>query len=231
MSKIDISKKVLIITLLIFAVLTAAFTFAHNMQQSNFLELEEGDTLNNVERVQNAVFTEQGYLDYLVRDWACWNDTYRFIDDRNQKFIDVNVQNETLAGLKINVMLFVDNSGSVVYAKAVDINTEEEVSVPQELFEMVKNEALLTRNETDTISGFVLLDKAPMFVSCHPILTTKYKGPVKGTLIFGRYFDDSLLDSFKEATRSSLMMYRVDEELPPEVREKFKDFSKSLESL
>ncbi|MGB9929198.1 MAG: CHASE4 domain-containing protein [Methanosarcina sp.] len=171
--------------------------------------------------------TEQGYLDYLVRDWACWNDTYRFIDDRNQKFIDVNVQNETLAGLRINAMLFVDNSGSVVYAKAIDINTEEEVPVPEELFEMVKNGTLLSKNESDIISGFILLNKAPTFVACHPILTTKYKGPPEGTLIFVRYFDEDLLGSFKEATRSSLTMYRVDRKIPEEVREKLKDFSKA----
>ncbi|MGB9929573.1 MAG: CHASE4 domain-containing protein [Methanosarcina sp.] len=227
MSKIDISKKVLIITLSIFAVLTAAFTFSHSMQLSKFLELEQNDTLNDIERIQNAVNTEQGYLDYLVRDWACWNDTYRFIDDRNQRFIDVNVQNETLAGLKINVMLFVDNSGSVVYVKAVDIDSKKEVSAPQELLDMVKDGTLLTKKENNIISGFVLLDKNPMFIACHPILTTKYEGPVKGTLIFGRYFDDDLLGSFKKATRSSLTMYRVDREIPEEVRGKIKDFSKA----
>ena len=96
MSRIDISKKVLIITLFIFAVLTAAFTLTHSMQVSNILELEQNDTLKNVERVQNAVSTEQRYLDYMVQDWACWDDTYKFIEDKNYKFIDVDIQNQTL---------------------------------------------------------------------------------------------------------------------------------------
>jgi len=224
-SKIDISKKVLVITLLIFAVLTAAFTFSHNMQLSNFLELEQADTLANVERVQNAVSTEQGYLDYIVQDWACWNDTYKFIDDRNQKFIDVNIQNQTLATLRVNVMIFVNNSGSVVYAKSIDVHTAEEKPLPKDLRELIKNGTLVTKSDNDTIRGFVLLDEGPMFISCHPILTTNYTGPSKGTLIFGRYFDRPLLNSFKESTRSSLLMYRVDESMPHDFQTKVNNFS------
>jgi len=223
-SGIDISKKVLIITLLIFAVLTAAFTLTHKMQLSNFLELEQTDTLQNVEKVQNAVLTQQGYLDYINQDWACWDDTYKFIEDGNQKYIDVDIQNETLASLRINVMIFVNNNGSVVYAKSVDTYTEKEKPVPKELLKLIENGTLLTKNDKDKISGFVLLDEDPMFISCHPILTTKYLGPSRGTLIFGRYFDDSLLESFKEITSSSLLMHRVDRDMPPDFQAKLNNF-------
>jgi sensor domain CHASE-containing protein/signal transduction histidine kinase/HAMP domain-containing protein len=221
----DISKKVLLITLLIFAVLTSAFTLTHNMQLSNFLELEQADTLENVERIQNAVLTEQGYLDYLVADWACWNETYRFVEDRNQQFIDETILDQTLVGLKLNVMIFVNNSGSVVYSKAVDLNTSEETPVPESLLKLIENKTLLVESEDKPIRGFVLLDENPMYISCYPLLTTDGKGPMRGTLIFGRYFDLSLLDSFKEATCSSLLMYRVDRDMPSDFKTKLKNFS------
>jgi PAS domain S-box-containing protein len=223
----DISKKVLIITFLIFAVLTASFTFTHAMQLSNFLELEQADTLSNVERVQNAISTQQGYLDYITQDWACWNDTYRFVEDRDQRFIDETIKNETLVSLRTNVILFVNDTGSVVYAKSVDINTGEEKPISDSLSRLVEEGILLTKSENDKISGFVLLDEGPMFISCHPILTTYYKGPMKGTLIFGRYFDSTLLDNFKNTTQSSLLMHRVDEDVPPDFKTKFKSFSES----
>ncbi len=224
MSAIDISKKVLIITLLIFAILTTAFTFTHNMQLSNFLELEQADTLKNVQRVQNVISTEQGYLDYINEDWACWDDTCKFIKDGNQKFINTNAQNETLSSLRINVMIFVNNSGSVVYSKAIDANTGEEEAVSKELIKLVENGTLLTKTKEDRISGFILLDKDPMFISCHPILTTKYQGPSRGTLIFGRYLDSALFGSFEKLTRSSLTMHRVDRDMPPDFQAKFNNF-------
>jgi len=191
------------------------------------LELEQADTSENVERVQEAIFTEQTYLNNVVQDWACWNDTYSFIEDGNQQFIDSNIQNQTFAGLKINTIIFVNNTGSVAYAKSVDINTGEEELVPEGLLKLIEDGTLLTKSENGSISGYVLLGKDPMFISCHPILTTNCNGPVKGTLIFGRYFDRALFDSFKEVTRSSLLMYRVDRDMPSDFQTKIKTFSES----
>jgi len=54
------------------------------MQLSNFLELEQQDTLKSVERVKNAITTEQNYLDCTIRDWAFWDDTYQFVEDKNE---------------------------------------------------------------------------------------------------------------------------------------------------
>lgn len=212
---------------MIFGVLMAAFTLTHNMQLSNFIELEKVDTEGNVERVQNAISTEQGYLNRTVQDWACWDDTCRFVEDKNQKYKDANLQDQTLAGIKVNVMLFVNNSGSVVHAKSVDIYTGEERPIPEKLLRLVEDGTLLSKSENDKKSGFVLLDENPMFVACHPILTTKYNGPMKGTLIFGRYFDDVLLNSYKESTRSSLLMYTVDEDLPLDFHTKLKSLSEN----
>ena len=195
------------------------------MQLSNFRELEQNDTLKNVERVQNAIAIQQKDLDYLVADWACWNESYRFVEDRNQRFINETIKNETLAVLKLNVLIYVNDSGSVVYAKAVDIGTAKEQPVPKDLLKLIKDKTLLTKSENETIKGFVLLDKDPMFISCHPILTTEYKGPMRGTLIFGRYFDKPLLDNFSNATRSSLSIYRVDREMPPDFQTKLNNFS------
>lgn len=181
--------------------------------------------MENVERVQNAVSTQQKYLDYSVHDWACWDSTYEFIEDRNQEYINVNLQNQTLAGINVNVMLFVNESGSVVYEKSVDIDTEEEVEAPADLLKLVEDGTLLTKTENDTLRGFVLLEENPMFISCHPILTTNSNGPAKGTLIFGRYFDNALLTSFEDATCYSLTMYRADNEMPTEIQSNSISFS------
>ena len=135
----DISRKILVLTILIFVALTAVFTFIHTVQLSNFLDLEGEDTSGNVERVQNSIFSEQKYLDYLARDWACWNDTYMFVDDGNQEFIDANLLNETFEGLKIDVMIFVNNSGSVVYAKSIDSVTGRDIQVPKDLLELLSH--------------------------------------------------------------------------------------------
>lgn len=164
----DISRKILMLTILIFMALTAVFTFIHTIQLSNFLDLEEEDTSGNVERVENSIFSEQKYLDYLARDWACWNDTYMFVEDGNQEFIDANLLNETFEGLKIDVMIFVNNSGSVVYAKSIDSVIGRDLQVPKDLLEFAENGTLKTRIENESINGFILINKDPIFITCHP---------------------------------------------------------------
>lgn len=52
-----------------------------------------------------------------------------------------------------------------------------------------------------------------------------YKGPVIGTLIFGRYYGKDLLDYFEESTHSSLLIYRVDRPMPADFQEKFSNGS------
>ncbi len=106
------------------------------------------------------------------------------------------------------------------HAKSVDIYTGEEKPIPEKLLKMVEDGTLLSKSENDIKNGFVLLDEDPMFISCHPILTTNYEGPMKGTLIFGKYFDNTLLESFKEDTQSSLLMYRVDRDMPFDFQDK-----------
>ncbi|WP_440944858.1 CHASE4 domain-containing protein [Methanosarcina sp. T3] len=193
--------------------------------------LEQADTLKNVERVQNVVYTEQSYLNNMVKDWSCWDDTYHFIEDVNQDYVSVNLQNQTLAGLKVNVMLFVNETGSLVYSKSININTGEEKPIPADLLKLVESGAFSAKSEDDVIRGYVLVDEVPMYISGHPILTTRYEGPMKGTLIFGRYFDGDLLDYFRENTRSSILMYRADEDMPPEFQAKFQNISNFHEGV
>jgi sensor domain CHASE-containing protein/two-component sensor histidine kinase len=221
----DTRKKVLIITLLLFIGLTSVFTFTYNMQLSNFVGLEQDETLTNVERIHSAISTQQQYLDYTTLDWACWDDTYKFIEDKNKQYVDTNIQNQTFDSLKINVIIFVNTSGSIIYGKSIDIYTGEEKPIPKNLLKLIKNRNLLTKAENDNISGFVLLDEDPMFISCKPILQTNSEGPVRGTLILGRYFDSFLLNELKNSTYSSLLMYRVDRSMPSDFEVKYNRFS------
>ncbi|MDI9394836.1 MAG: CHASE4 domain-containing protein [Euryarchaeota archaeon] len=174
---------------------------------------------------------EQTHFEFIVNDWLCWNKTYHFMEDKNQQYIDVNLQNKTLAGINLDVLIFVNNSGEVVFAKSVNSSTAKEEPVPDELFSMIEDGSLLTKGDNDSISGFILLDKNPMFIECRPIVSTKFKGPSRGTLIFGRFLDEELLDSFRSVTRSSIIVYGVNEKMPPDFQMKIGSFSDNPDKI
>ena len=74
-------------------------------------------------------------------DWANWDDSYNFVQDRNEAYIESNLYPESLATINVNMLLFIDTSGQLVYGKAIDLQSLEEKPVPQDLI------SYLSRND------------------------------------------------------------------------------------
>jgi sensor domain CHASE-containing protein len=93
----------------------------------NVNELEERDIRRSSELALNTLTDELTYLGAISSDWAAWDDTYAFIVDRNDAYIQSNVVDVAFTGLDINLMVFLDISGHIVYARAFDLENQREV--------------------------------------------------------------------------------------------------------
>ncbi len=225
----DIGKKVLFAVIFIFALLTCTLAFSsQSILLSSFHNLEEEDTLKNVEWVQNTVETQYDYLDHISRDWGYWDDTYEFVQTLNPEYIDSNLGNESLVDLEVNLFFFVNASGDIVYSKYVDLNTGEAVPLPDGVEEMIKEGSFLAENEKDSVRGVVLFDEMPVLLTSRPILRSDHRGPLKGTLILGRCLDDEFVGSIEDVTRSSLLVFRVDREMPSDFQTVFPEASEKV---
>ncbi len=177
----------------------------------NFANLEEHMVLQNVDRVQLALSSDIDQLNSTVSDWAPWDDTYNFIMDRDQNYIDRNLDVETLSNLRLNLILFIDPSGQLVFAKAIDFQAKSELPISQNLLNNLFSKGnLVCHNESDRFKGIVLLPEGPILISSQPILTSTWKGPVRGTLIMGRYLESDL-ERLSELTQLPLVSRRIDD--------------------
>ncbi|VVB72970.1 Methanogenesis regulatory histidine kinase FilI [uncultured archaeon] len=177
----------------------------------SFANLEENLVLQNVNRAKLALSSDIDQINSTLGDWAPWNATYTFINDRNQKYIDQNLNIESLANLRLNLILFLDPSGKLVFAKAVDLQAGKELPIPPNLLSnLFSKGSLICHNESDMFKGIVLLPEGPLLISSQPILTSTWQGPVRGTLIMGRYFD-SELEHLSELTQLPLFSRRIDD--------------------
>ncbi len=184
----------------------------------SFAELEEQYARRDVERVLSALSDELAALDTMVFDWAAWDDTYTFIEDANEEYIVSNLVDETFTSPRLNLMLFINSSGQIVFGKGFDLDNEEEISVPQSLQEHLTDDALLRHPDTESsIAGIVLLPEGPLLVASRPILTSEEEGPLRGTMIMGRYLDSAEVERLAEITHVSLSVRRSDDEqMPPD---------------
>ena len=208
-----INKKIIII-LSIFFIGTIIVTFAisYLVIQREFLEIEKQTVSKNINRVINTLSNDIYELSYLNEDWSAWNDTYEFINNRDKDYIDSNLVDGTFTSLSLNLMMFVNSSGDIIHEKAFDLENEEEILVPEDIYEFIStNGILVNHSETESsITGVILLAENPILVASEPILTSNNEGPIRGTLIFGRYLDESVISSLAERTELTINVFRLD---------------------
>ncbi len=177
------------------------YAISANQILSSFGELEKKYATKALGRCKKILENEITKLDDICQDWATWDDTYKFIDDLNQEYIQSNLVDETFEGLKLNFIVFVNKDGQVVYAKGFDYYKGEEVEVPEGL---IKQSSYLSNfKETSdlrslSIRGLITIDGRIAMISSRPIITSELKGPIRGALIFGRFLDEREVSRLSE---------------------------------
>ena len=178
----------------------------------SFTQLEEQRTRLDVERALNALSSDVNAMKTLTSDWAAWDDTYAFIENANRDYIRSNLVDSTFTTLQLNLMLFINPYGQMVYGKAFDLNNKEEVTIPQSLLGYLNPGSLLVKHSDPqgVVSGLILLPENPMLIVSYPILTSEGQGPIRGALIVGRYLNTAEITRIAEQTQLSLTAARYD---------------------
>ncbi len=203
-------KTLFIIGATFYGVIILLFFISRNILLDTFVELENQNVYQNTERVLSTLSGEVSHLEATTGDRAAWNDTYAFIEDANPEYIESNLIDGTFIKLRLNLMIFIDSAGQTIFGKAFDLNNEEEIPVPQSLQgHLAPGDILLTHPDTESsISGIILLPEGPMLITSRPILTSEDEGPLRGTLVMGRYLDATEMGRLAEATGLSLTLHQ-----------------------
>ncbi len=148
--------------------------------------------------------------------WSAWDDTYRFLADGNQKYRESNLIGESLNTLRVNAVAFVDAEGRIVYSTGFDSKTKQKTDFPVQLMERLRaGDALLQHSGVDdNHTGFFVADEGPMLLTARPIIPSSRKGPVRGTLVVGRYLGAREITELSEATRLGLKFLPLKSKLP-----------------
>jgi signal transduction histidine kinase len=169
---------------------------------NSFTKLEEDFSRHHAEQFTTLINSDLQVLSGLADDWASWDDTYAFIDDVNPEYISSNLVEGTLVSLQLNLMLYVNNAGEVVYGMAVDLETEEEIPITPELDVYLQpGSLLLTHPDYESnVRGIIRYQDMPMLVVSEPILTTLDTGPIRGSFIIGRYLTQAEIERLSSLT-------------------------------
>nr|WP_239124768.1 CHASE4 domain-containing protein [Leptolyngbya sp. CCY15150] len=155
-------------------------------------QAEEQSNRQTIQSVLNVLGQEKEDFDQRFADWAAWDDTYQFVQDRNQAYIESNLPPEGFADIRLNLGLIVNSAGEVVYGTGFDLERNQFTPVPEAVQRrLVLGDRLMQHPEVNSsLSGILMVPDGAMLISSRPIVTSARQGPIQGTLIAGRLLDD-----------------------------------------
>jgi sensor domain CHASE-containing protein len=191
--------------------LVLSFTLSY-IVLNGFENVEQQVAERNVQRVLEALRNELNGLESTAGDWAAWDATYAFVQDLNQQYIVENLLDVAIANLNLNLLLFFNSEGQLVYDKALDLENKIGVSLAPAIANYFgEHQFLLQHSDPYSVrSGLILLPENPMLVASRPIVTNAYEGPIQGALVMGRYLNSEVVAQLEQQTRFNLTIRRLD---------------------
>lgn len=173
-----------------------------------YRSLEKEDIVKHADQLSNHLNGELDRLFTVVKDWAPWDDTYRFVQDGNQEFIDNNLMDYTIANLNIDFMVFLDRNGKQVYCKELDPKSRAAVSCSPGLTSVILSYPALTDLDRmgEGIKGYFRQDETVFVLVSSPVLTSQFTGPAMGTLILGYRLSKERVAAMGDQLKLSLEM-------------------------
>lgn len=170
-----------------------------------FRLLERAEGQEEASRAVSGLSREIAFLDSFCLDWADWNDSYTYVVDGNKAYEQANLADATFMQNRLNLFFVINTAGQVVYGRICELSDESKD--PPRYLSMADFPAnqwsatsplLQHESPASKIAGVIRTSQGPMLVSSRPILTTDQMGPIRGTMIMGRFLNSNYVRTLGE---------------------------------
>jgi two-component sensor histidine kinase len=173
------TKTVLIIAATIILATVSEILWTGWFYRRGIAEIEEREAREALLRATSLVADDLDQLDILVRDWAFWDDTYEFVQNRDERYVSTNFSDSSFAQLEVSSVLVIDDRGSIAFM--APRGDERYRAVAAELGRPVPGFA--------GRRGFVLVGGSLQLAVARPVLRSDTGGKPRGTLVMTRALD------------------------------------------
>ena len=136
----------------------------------NFTNIETDTAHTDINTVLNYIQADLSNLNSMNVDYAKWDDTYNYLNNRQGDYLYNNFSDTTsLARAKISFIFITDSLENIVYKKNLEDGKKDMFTEG-----LVKNislsvSKLLSNHNTKNIMGIVIFDKTPILISAERI--------------------------------------------------------------
>ncbi len=183
----------------------------------SFLTIEEQEATRDLQRVIYSITNETNHLNSLNHDWAAWDVTYDFMRSGFDDYVEENLPVSSFTDNSLNVIHFYDVEGKLIWGEARDLETEELINIESLSRKRLPEDHLLFKFAFENhplsevaITGLWMTEHGAMLISSRPILDNNNEGPVQGTLLMGRFLDDTVVEKLNQQTRVKFNVVPID---------------------
>ena len=205
------TKTIIIISVIALLVFVSLHFIASLIILPGFRNLEKQESGQNVFHVLNVIDYKVADLSGKTNDYASWDDTYNFVQQRNQNYLETNFMDSTFENMNINLAILFDPQGSIVYCQSFDLLNKTKVPTSEATQEVFKTDIHLWNFSIpdDRAAGIILLSDQPMYIASEPILTSQDAGPIMGTLLFGEYINEEECNTLSTLTNLDVSIFSL----------------------
>jgi two-component system, NtrC family, sensor kinase len=186
----------------------------------SFVALEQAEAIKDVDRGVEAIERDMEHLGALVADWAHWDESYQYVQDRNRAFEDRSMGIDAMQSGKINALGIFDSKGELVWADMATHEPLEKVD-RSDLLQRLRNADadLLIHESADSAKHAVLPTRyGPLLLVATTVTNTAGDAPPLGTLMMGRLLTEELRRRIVEQTNVPLTIWYIGGDEIPESR-------------
>lgn len=171
-------------------------------------EVRAGEIIEDMSRVRAALYNELAHLDRYMNDYAEWDETAQFLTSRDLNYIEENFSAKAMAQNRIHFVKIIDEQDGECFSRFINPEEGYEQSL-QSLYASIhpaQYSIMLRSLQSGKNAGIVLTDTYPLLIAVRPITGTKDTDS-KGTLVFGRFLDQTTLNTLHALTLVDFALY------------------------
>jgi len=146
---------------------------------TTFIELENNWTAANLALVDRAVQDQLTSMAALNREYSQWDDTYAFLQDRNDAYLTDNITASSLDSLGVDSLIILDREGQYVGGIGRDPENVDEFRMNQQFaeFERMREKLSVSNSSTSQQTAVVHTLSGPLLIVALPVLRNDGSGP------------------------------------------------------
>ena len=197
------------------ALVIGVFYAARTALSHSFARIEADEARQSVERVRQALQADLRQLDVAAEDYALWDDFYDYVKGGGDpQLLDHFFSRRGLDNIHVNIVWVVDEEGRTVVQFSTDDPAGGLRQLSPRMLQSLQGYTSLMRTTADhkwRPAQLVRMPGGAMAIAVRSVSRDMQPALTTGTLVFGRYLDDALIQRLRQTSQSPVRATLLDE--------------------